>query len=208
MDNENTHRAMEMLHISGSKYDLPRVQLLWSADEEPARLGANLAIPTSSARLFSLKPCNYALSVNSLLSLSDSFFSALQLCSQFLVLKYPAACTVNLKTLESLSISLLMWFGPLWSPQFLVPNLHDFTPCSYCLCSSNLNLSKNSSENVVSRWQERRTRKPRRRRGRESWWSWKWTLGQCVHLPDDCQKSQNLLSGGQKWRQQKCRRTL
>ena len=101
MDNENAHRAMEMLHISGSKYDLPRVQLLWSADEEPARLGANLAIPTSSARLFSLKPCNYALSVNSLLSLSDSFFSALQLCSQFLVLKYPVARTVSLKTLAS-----------------------------------------------------------------------------------------------------------
>ena len=100
MDNENAHRAMEMLHISGSKYDLPRVQLLWSADEEPARLGANLAIPTSSARLFSLKPCNYALSVNSLLSLSDSFFS-LQLCSQFLVLKYPVARTVSLKTLAS-----------------------------------------------------------------------------------------------------------
>ena len=58
-----------------SKYDLPRVQLLWSADEEPARLGANLAILTGSARLFSPKPCNYALSeINSLLSSSDSFF--------------------------------------------------------------------------------------------------------------------------------------
>ena len=107
MDNENAHRAMEILHISGSKYDLPRVQLFWSADEEPARLGANLAIPTSSARLFSLKPCNYAVSVNS--QFIGFLFSALQLCSQFLVLKYPAACTVNLKTLESLSISLLMW---------------------------------------------------------------------------------------------------
>ena len=71
-----------------------------------------------------------------------------------------------------------------------------------------LNLRQKSSENAVSEWQERRTRKPRKRRGRESWWSWKWTLGQCVHLLDDCQKSQKLLSGGQKWRQQKCRRTL
>ena len=73
-----------------------------------------------------------------------------------------------------------MWCGPLWSPQFVVSNLNDSTPCSCGLCSRNLNLSKNSSENVVSEWQERRTRKLKRRRGRESWWSWKWTLGQCV----------------------------
>ena len=31
-----------------------------------------------------------------------------------------------------------------------MPNLHDSTPCSYCLCSRNLNLRQKSSENVVS----------------------------------------------------------
>ena len=109
MDNENAHRAMEMLHISGSKDDLPTVQLFWSADEEPARLGANLAILTSSARLFSLKRCNYAPSVNSLLNSSDSFFSDFQLCSQFLVLKYPVARTVSLKTLANRASLLVCW---------------------------------------------------------------------------------------------------
>ena len=42
-------------------------------------------------------------------------FSAMQLCSQFLVLKYPAACTVNLKTLASRACLLVCWCDVMWT---------------------------------------------------------------------------------------------